>query len=155
MPSNRSIFSKEDLLSSNLELPSIKYLAPIFKDRKFNLELLPYKEKENRKFKAKCNLCNYNITTKWPINTSNLNSHFKLKHYTYINNLEENSNLEESSNIESNSTNTLNTYFKNTTIRKRPSFMLFNKKEYKNYLLTFILNNNLPFSIVESKSLVI
>ena len=30
--------------------------------------------------------------------------------------------------------------------------MLFNKEEYKNYLLSFIINNNLPFSIIESKS---
>ena len=28
--------------------------------------------------------------------------------------------------------------------------MLFNKEEYKHYLLTFILNNNLPFSIIET-----
>ena len=79
MSSNRTILSKEDLLSPNLELPSIKYLAPIFKDRKFNLELLSFKEGESRKFKAKCNLCNYNIITKWPINTSNLNNHFNKK----------------------------------------------------------------------------
>jgi hypothetical protein len=41
--SSRSILSKEDLLSSNLELPSIAKLASIFKTRKFKLELLPIK----------------------------------------------------------------------------------------------------------------
>jgi hypothetical protein len=94
--STRISFSKEDLLSSNLELPSIEYLAPIFKTRKFKLEILPYKEGEARVFKATCTSCNYNTKVKWPINTTNLNTHFKIKHF----------NINYSSN--SNSNNTIN-----------------------------------------------
>jgi hypothetical protein len=70
--------------------------------------------------------------------------------------IEEDSNIEENSTIESsslNSINTLSSYFKSSNIiRKRPSFVFFSKEEYKSYLLSFILNNNLPFSIVESSS---
>jgi hypothetical protein len=62
--SSRSIFSKEDLLSPNLELPSIAKLASIFKTRKFKLELLPYKEGKIRLFKANCASCNYSTIVK-------------------------------------------------------------------------------------------
>jgi hypothetical protein len=157
MSFNRVIFSKEDLLSPNLELPSIANLASIFRTRKFRLELLPYKEGESRLFKAIYNTCNFSAIVKWPINTSNLDRHYKIKHFNINNssNIEEDSTIEDSSNIESssiNTNNTLNSYFKSSNIRKRPSFIFFSKEEYKNYLLLFILNNNLPFSIVESTS---
>jgi hypothetical protein len=62
--SSRVNFSKEDLFSSNLELPSIANLAPIFKTRKFSLEILPYKEGKPRLFKASCNSCNYSTKVK-------------------------------------------------------------------------------------------
>jgi hypothetical protein len=62
-------------------------------------------------------------------------------------NLEDNSNLESSSFNTSTTNNTLNSYFKNSNLRKRPSFILFSKEEYKNNLLAFIISNNLPFSI--------
>jgi hypothetical protein len=157
MSSRRVIFSKEDLLSPNLELPSIANLASIFRTRKFRLELLPYKEDEPRLFKAICNTCSFSTIVKWPINTSNLNIHYKNKHFNINNsiNIEEDSTIEDSSNIESssiNTNNTLNLYFKSSNLRKRPSFIFFSKEEYKNNLLSFILNNNLPFSIVESTS---
>jgi hypothetical protein len=73
---SRPIFSKEDLLSPNLELPSIAKLATIFRTRKFTLEVLPYKENKPRLFKASCTSCNYSSIVKWPINTSNLNMHY-------------------------------------------------------------------------------
>jgi hypothetical protein len=79
--SSRSIFSKEDLLSPNLELPSIAKLASIFRTRKFKLELLPYKEGEIRLFKANCASCNYSTIVKWPINTTHLNNHYRNKHF--------------------------------------------------------------------------
>jgi hypothetical protein len=157
--SSRTTLSKKDLLDPNLELPSIANLASIFRTRKFKLELLPYKEGELRLFKASCNSCNYSTKSKWPINTGNLTYHFQHKHFSLINNtinIEEDSNLEDNSNLESSSintnttNNTLNSYFKNSNIRKRPSFVLFSKEEYKNNLLAFIISNNLPFSIVES-----
>ena len=153
---SRVTFSKKDLLSSNLELPSIAYLAPIFKNRKFKLELLPYKEGEIRLFKASYNSYNYYSTNlKWPINTSNLNIHFKSKHFN-IDSSNNNNNIEEDldniSNIDystsTTSNNTLNSYFKNTNIKKRPSFIFFSKEEYKTNLLNFIISNNLPLSIV-------
>jgi hypothetical protein len=62
--SSRIIFSKEDLLNPNLELPSISKLASIFKSRKFKLDILPYKEGEPRLFKASCTSCTYNIIVK-------------------------------------------------------------------------------------------
>jgi hypothetical protein len=162
--SSRIIFSKEDLLKPNLELPSISKLASIFRSRKFKLEILPYKEGEPRLFKANCTSCNYNIIVKWPINTSNLEQHFNTKHFSLnINNsnnnliegediIEDNNSNIESSSFSTNNTNTINSYFKTSIIRKRPSFILFSKEDYKNYLLSFIINNNLPFSIVESNS---
>jgi hypothetical protein len=151
-------FSKQDLVNPNLELPSIEKLASIFRDRKFNLEILPFKQNESRKFKAKCNLCTYTKISTWPFNTTNLNTHFKNKHFIYLEpNIEDASSA---SNIEETSSfNTLNNYFSNSSstttnklIRKRPSFMFFNKEEYKTYLLKFIIGNNLPFSIVDSSS---
>jgi len=156
MPS-RITLSKSDLLSPNLELPSISSLASIFRNRKFKLELLPYKENELRLFKASCNSCNYSIKSKWPINTTNLNIHFNKKHFNLENHtidnnliLEDNSNIENSS-INTNTTNnTLNSYFSNN--KKRPSFILFSKEDYKYNLLNFIISNNLPFSIIESKT---
>ena len=48
MLSSRVSFSREDLLSSTLELLSISNLVPIFRTRKFKVELLPYKEEELR-----------------------------------------------------------------------------------------------------------
>jgi len=157
MSSNRVLFSKEDLLSPNLELPSIANLASIFRTRKFKLELLSYKEEETRLFKVTCCICSFNTIVKWPINISNLDRHYKTKHFNINNsiNIEEDSTIENSSNIESssiNTNNTLNSYFKSSNLKKRPSFVFFSKEEYKNYLLSFILNNNLPFSIVESTS---
>jgi hypothetical protein len=62
--SSRVSFSKKDLLSSNLELPSIANLASIFRTRKFTLELLPYKEGEPRLFKAIYSSCSYNTKVK-------------------------------------------------------------------------------------------
>jgi hypothetical protein len=148
--SGRLIFSKEDLLSPNLELHSIAKLASIFKTRKFKLELLPYKEGEIRLFKANCASCNYSTIVKWPINTTNLNTHYRNKHFNinYNNNSnsdsdsnnEENSTIESSS-LNSNNINTLGSYFKSSnTIRKRPSFVFFSKEEYRNTLLFFIVN---------------
>ena len=64
MSSSKVNFSKEDLLSPNLELPSLASLAPIFKTRKFKLELLPYEENKPKLFKAICNSCNYSIIVK-------------------------------------------------------------------------------------------
>jgi hypothetical protein len=133
--SSRSIFSKEDLLSPNLELPSIAKSASIFKTRKFKLELLPYKEGEIRLFKANCASCTYSTIVKWPINTTNLNNYYRNKHvninYNNNSNLDSDSNNEENSTIESsslnsNNINTLSSYFKSSnTIRKRPSFVFF------------------------------
>jgi len=64
MLSSKVNFSKEDLLSPNLELPSLASLAPIFKTRKFKLELLPYEEKKPKLFKAIYNSYNYSIKVK-------------------------------------------------------------------------------------------
>jgi len=64
MSSFKVNFSKKDLLSPNLELPSLASLAPIFKIRKFKLELLPYKENKLKLFKAIYNSCNYSIIVK-------------------------------------------------------------------------------------------
>jgi hypothetical protein len=100
--SSRSIFSKEDLLSSNLELPSIAKLASIFKTRKFKLELLPFKEGEIRLFKANYASCNYSTIVKWPINTTNLNTYYRNKHFNI--NYNNNSNLDSDSNNKENST---------------------------------------------------
>lgn len=156
MSSSRFFLSKEDLLSPTLELPSISKLASIFRTRKFILELLPYKEGEPRLFKAICNSYSYSTKVKQPINTSNLNTHYRLKHYTLntssTNIIDKDSTIEDSSTIESSSINTLNSYFKSPSLKKRPSFVFFSKEEYKNYLLSFIINNNLPFSIVDSPS---
>jgi hypothetical protein len=60
----RTTITKKDLLDPNLELPSIANLAPIFKTRKFKLELLPYKEGELRLFKASCNSYKYSTNYK-------------------------------------------------------------------------------------------
>jgi hypothetical protein len=109
-------------------------------------------------FKAICSSCSYNTKVKWPINTTNLSTHFKVKHFNLnssSNIIEEDSNLEDNPTLESssiNTNNTLNSYFKTSNIRKRPDFIFFSKEEYKNNLLSFILSNNLPFSIVESNS---
>ena len=62
--SSRITFSKEDLLSPNLELPSIANLASIFRTRKFILEILPFKEKELRLFKASYTSYSYNTKVK-------------------------------------------------------------------------------------------
>jgi len=61
---SRFSFTKEDLLSPNLELPSIAKLASIFRDRKFKLEILPYIEEETRTFKASYNSYNYSTNIK-------------------------------------------------------------------------------------------
>ena len=53
-------FTKEDLRNPNLELSSISKLASIFSTKNFKLEILPFKEGENRKFLATYNLYNYN-----------------------------------------------------------------------------------------------
>jgi len=62
---------------------------------------------------------------------------------------------ETSSNIESTTSNTITNFLNpNTnTLKKRKSFSLFDSKEYTRLILNFIINNNLPFSIIESKSL--
>lgn len=164
-------FSKEDLINPNLELPSISVLAPIFQNRQFKIEILPYKNNETRDFKAICALCNYSKISKWPFNTTNLASHFNLKHKSFLtinnnnntnnnsDNNNNNNNLDSDSNIEdSSSINTLNNYFSNNSntslkvIKKRPSFVFFDKDSYKSFLLSFIVNNNLPFSIIDSPS---
>jgi len=64
MLSSKVNFCKKDLLSLNLELPSLASLAPIFKTRKFKLELLLYEESKPRLFKAIYNSCNYSIIVK-------------------------------------------------------------------------------------------
>ena len=151
--SSKFYFTKEDLRNPNLELPSNSKLASIFNTRRFKLEILPFKEGKNRKFLATCNLCNYNKISTWPFNTTNSNSHFENKHFTYLESCIHNtsSNLDEPSTI-----NTISNYFSNPSndrlVRKRPSFVLFNKEEYKNYPSNFVISNNLPFSIVDSNS---
>ena len=130
----------EDLKNPNLELPSISKLDSIFSTKKFKLEILPFKEGETRKFLATYNLYNYNKISTWPFNTTNLNSHFKNKRFTYLEpSINETSfNLDESSSI-----NTISNYFSNPSsnklVRKHPSFVLFNKEEYKNYSLNILL----------------
>jgi hypothetical protein len=102
------------LVNPNLELPSIEKLASIFKDRKFNLEILPFKQNEARKFRAKCNICDYSKISTWPFNTTNLNTYFKDKHFTYLDSTKEEasslSTLEETSSF-----NTINNYFSNSS----------------------------------------
>jgi hypothetical protein len=84
--SSRVAFSREDLLSPNLELPSIANLASIFRTRKFTLDLLPFKENKPRIFRAICSSCTFSTKVKWPINTSNLKQHYKNKHFNLIDN---------------------------------------------------------------------
>ena len=130
--SSKFYSTKKDLRNPNLELPSISKLASIFNTKKFKLEILHFKEGENRKFLATCNLCNYNKISTWPFNTTNLDSHFKNKHFTYIEPSidDTSSNLEESSTI-----NTISIHFSNPSnnksVRKRPSFVSFNKKNIR------------------------
>ena len=86
-----------------------------------------------------------------------MQAHYRTKYFNLLNNnntIIKDFSIKESSNIEFSSinTNTLNFYFKSSNIKKKPSFILFSKEEYKNYLLAFIINNNLPFSIVKSFS---
>jgi hypothetical protein len=60
--SSRTTLSKKDLLDPNLELPSIANLASIFRNRKFKLEVLPYKENKPRLFRA--TYSSYSFSTK-------------------------------------------------------------------------------------------
>ena len=130
--SSKFYFIKEDLRNPNLKLPSISKLATMFSTKNFKLEILPSKEGENRKFLAIYNLRNYNKISTWPFNTTNLNSYFINKYFTYLEpSIDEiSSNLDKSSSI-----NTISNYFSNLRnnklVRKRPSFVLFNKKNIK------------------------
>lgn len=111
-------FSNEDLLNPNLELPSISLLASVFKNRQFKLEILPYKDNETRDFKATCALCNYNKISKWPFNTTNLTSHFRLKHKNYLDINDTNStsiNIDSNSDKEDSSINKIYNYFSNNS----------------------------------------
>jgi len=77
-----------------------------------------------------------------------LQNYYKNKH----NNLILEDNLDTISTTSSNNldiSNFINNTF-NSTIRKRPSFILFNKIKYRDLLLKYIIANNLPFSIIES-----
>jgi len=84
--------------------------------------------------------------------------HYKYKHRNLIHTSSNIDNIEESSSsLDINSSfsttsSSSNSNLFNSTIRKRPSFILFNKEEYRSFLLKFIINNNLPFRIVESNS---
>ena len=50
--------------------------------------------------------------------------------------------------------NIITSYLNSTinTLRKRKSFTLFDSKEYIRLILNFIINNNLLFNIIDSKS---
>jgi len=144
---------KNNINSLEFELPSLENSTDVFKNNLFIRELLPLELFNNNNNKIKpikitCTNCNYNINSTWPINISNLRNYYKNKHRNLL--LEDNLDTistTSSSNLDI-SNNTFNTF--NSTIRKRASFILFNKIKYRDLLLKYIIANNLPFSIIES-----
>ena len=149
-----SLNPKNNINSPEFELPSLDNSTDVFKNNLFIRELLPLElfninnNNKIKRIKISCTNCNYNINSTWPINISNLRTHYKNKHRNLL--LEDNldtisttssSNLDISNNI-------FNTF--NSTIRKRPSFILFDKIKYRDLLLKYIIANNLLFSIIES-----
>ena len=151
---------KVDILSSSFTLPALEDSFYLFKDNLFTRELLPLNSTNSNKNRIKidCTNCTYSTLSSQPINTTNLKSHYKHKHRNLIHTISNIDNIEESSSsLDINSSfsttsSSSNSNLFNSTIRKRPSFILFNKEEYRSFLLKFIINNNLPFRIVESNS---
>ena len=150
-----SLNPKNNINSPKFKLPSLENSTTIFKNKLFIRELLPLELFKNninnnkiKRIKISCINCNYNINSSWPIHNTNLRNHYKNKHYNLLldDNLDTISTTS-SSNLDI-SNNTFNTF--NSTIRKRPSFVLFDKIKYRDLLLKYIIANNLPFSIIES-----
>ena len=156
-----SINNKFNINSPKFKLPSLENSHIMFKNNLFTRELLPLENytitnnKKLNRIKVSCTNCDYYTKLTWPINTTNLRSHYLNKHKNLIlednnsNNNIDNLSTNSSSNLDINST-TSNTF--NSTIRKRPSFIFFDKIKYRELLLKFIINNNLLFSLLESPS---
>ena len=156
----------DDTTKLDFTLPPLEVSASIFKDRKFSRELLPYKEGNNnsKRIKLTCLVCGKITYSGWPINTSNLNEHFRRKHYSEVSS----SNNRDSDNSDNNNDSSsiatrsnigsLDNYLKpsssNNSLRKRKSFTLFDNNEYKRLLTLFLVNNNLPFSLIDDKTFI-
>ena len=157
--------STKDPYSSSFILPSLENSSSIFKNRLFNRELLAYKESKKCKIKINCTSCSFSTILKWPINTTNLKRHYRNKHSslllesstinTTINNTNTSLNTSfTSTNIDSDSNIDISSNLSTSTsnIKKRSSYALFSKEDYRRLLLNFIIANNLSFSIVDSNS---
>ncbi len=140
-----------NILFEDFELPDLDKSVDIFKNRYFKRELLPLENNNKNRILIRCSQCDFTSKSSWPINTSNYKTHLENKH-KFLKNLDITS--ETSSNIESTTSNTITSYLNPTinTLRKRKSFTLFDSEEYIRLILNFIINNNLPFSIIDSKS---
>ena len=151
--------SNKDYNSKDFKMPPLEKSAFIFKNRLFKRELLEPIENTLRKVKVICLECNKITIVTWPINTINFINYFKNKYLNiYSNILEKENNNNNINNSREDSENNINisysssnlTSFFSSNLRKRPSYLLFNKDNYKELLLNFIIANNLSFSILNS-----
>lgn len=169
--SSRPKFTKDIVNSPDFILPPISESSPkVLRYRLFTLEALPFKENIEREFLAKCNTCSYTKTVNWPINGTNLEAHYKTRHpiildnaynsrsSTNIENSSFNTSIDssQSSVISSNRPSTLDRFLERESPslykERRNSYTLFDIPLYRDLIVKFILNNNLPLSIVDSPS---
>ena len=85
MSNSRNIKDNTNNINSiEFKLPSLENSAIIFRERLFTRELLPLEldsnNNTNNRIKVNCTSCNYSNIVKWPINTSNLKSHYNYKY---------------------------------------------------------------------------
>ena len=145
-----------NLNNPNFKFPTLENSASIFKDRLFTREVITLNN--TKKIKISYTTYTYTINTDQPINTSNLKLHYSNKHPTIYRKVTTNKEDISNINIEDSSTKSSIEFYLTTNnsstkiLRKRPSYALFNKEIYIENLLRFIVNNNLPFSIVNSNS---
>jgi hypothetical protein len=143
----------------------LKYILPsndksniyIFENNLFTRQLLPIDYKKERQILVQCTTCNYKkVEYIKGFQASNFARHYKAKHLNIAYNKESEKNRLKKSNNSTNITNFFNT---NTTTtlenRKRirnNTITEFDENEAYTKILTFIIENNLSFNILESES---
>lgn len=166
-------FTKEELLSPDLELPSRECAPDAIKFNFFDWLLFPFEADKERVFKLSCTVCSKVYKMKWPFNTTTLKSHIHGRHFNTIIMLQnqaldsddpvEDSILRSSLAISGGRfTPTLENLqgvhigqssgasYMLTSNRVVPSHSFFQISEYRARVLRFITANSLPFIVLDS-----
>ena len=164
-------FNEKELRSPDFVLPSRRVAADVIHFGLFDWALEKFCPNESRSIRLTCSECPKNYTMCWPINTSTLMFHFKRHHVEVLKRLREDAiksklpvrdtilrscifddEFRKASSSPDQSVTKESFEMILSSHKRGPTYVYFDLKVFRLYLLNFIVSNSLPYVLVDNHS---